>query len=101
MIERKQTEDINEAYKNLTGDPSMTAVSDAAMGKKPLTDDEQRMKEADEQDESPAHEAAPGDAEEDRAEGEDPDMHCDPKCMDINEAYALLFEGLAAVAKAK
>lgn len=100
MIQKEKTDDIDEAYKHLTGDPGMTAVSDAAMGKKPLTDDEQRMKEADEQDESPAHEAAPGDAAEDKAEGEDSD-YCDPKCMDINEAYALLFEGLAAVAKAK
>ena len=87
MIQKEKTDDIDEAYKHLTGDPGMTAVSDAAMGKKPLTDDQQRMAEAHEEDDE--HE-----------EGEMP-SHTDPKCMDINEAYALLFEGLAAVAKAK
>lgn len=64
---------MNEAYKLITGDPSLTAVSDAAKGQPPLSDKEQRLK-----DWKPAG-----------------------MCLDINEAYAMLFESLAMIAKSK
>jgi len=64
---------MDEAYKLLTGDPSIKAVSQAAKGEVPLSDKEQRMK----------------------------DYETDEKCQDINQAYAMLFESLAMIIKSK
>lgn len=64
------TDPMEEAYKQLDGDPAKDAVSKAAKGEQPQTDDEQRM------DEAPA----------------------DPtQCSEIEEAYARLFESLAII----
>lgn len=71
-----KTPDLNpmdEAYKLLTGDPSIKAVSQAAKGEVPLSDKEQRMA----------------------------DYEVDGKCVDIGEAYANLFESLAVILKSK
>lgn len=64
---------MDEAYKLLTGDPSMTAVSEAAQGGKPLTDKQQRVK----------------------------NFYQDEKCVDINDAYAMLFESLSVILRGK
>ena len=71
--QHNQLEPMDEAYKMLTGDPSMTAVSQAAKGEVPLSDKEQRIK----------------------------DFNQDNKCIDINDAYASLFESLAIILKSK
>ena len=87
-IDPKETEPMEEAYKMLGGTPSATAVSDAAKGDKPLTDDEQRMKEAPE---DPTQDEA-----EDKEEGEYKKTE-GVECSDLEEAYAMLFEGLATI----
>lgn len=73
MNMKTQLEPMDEAYKLLTGDPSIKAVSQAAKGEIPLSDKEQRMK----------------------------DFEQDDKCVDINDAYATLFESLAIILKSK
>lgn len=65
---------MEEAYKLISGDPAQDAVSVAAKGGKPETDKEQRM----------------------RTLAKPQDM-----CADINEAYAMLFEGLAGIIRNK
>jgi hypothetical protein len=72
-ITKNDINPMDEAYKLLTGDPSIKAVSQAAKGEIPLSDDEQRMK----------------------------DYETDEKCQDINQAYAMLFESLAMIIKSK
>ncbi len=72
-LKQKDTDPMDEAYKMVTGDPSLTAVSDAAKGKVPLSDDEQRMK----------------------------DYKTDERCLDIDEAYAMLFESLSVILRNK
>lgn len=74
MITKKQTDPMEEAYKLISGDPSQTAVSDAAKGEPPLTDKQQRMRES---------------------------SKTQDLCNDINEAYAMLFEGLAGIMRHK
>lgn len=73
MLKKINTEPMEEAYKMVGGDPSMTAVSDAAKGEMPLSDKQKRMK----------------------------DYELQQGCMDINEAYAMLFESLAVILKSK
>lgn len=72
MLQKINTE-MNEAYKLVSGDPSIDAVSRAAQGQMPLSDKEKRMK----------------------------DFMVDEKCLDINEAYAMLFESLSIIARSK
>lgn len=64
---------LDDAYKLITGDPSMTAVSDASKGEIPLSDKEQRMKE----------------------------FHQSTRCSGIDEAYAMLFESLSMILREK
>lgn len=66
---------MDEAYKLISGEPSITAVSDAAKGDKPLTDEQQRMK--------------------------DYARKNDSMCADIDDAYAMLFESLAVIMRNK
>lgn len=84
---------IDEAYKMVSGEPSMTAVSDAAQGKKPTTDDEQRMDDYEDKNENE-------DSQEDTTEDSN-EHEMDDKCVDINEAYAMLFESLSMILRGK
>lgn len=78
----KDMEEQKVKIQSLTGSPSPTAVSDVAKGGEGKTlykhdEDEQvemveRLKNG-----------------------------CDPRTADINEAYAMLFEGLAMIARSK
>lgn len=79
----KQTDPMNDAYKMLMlGAPSSTGVSDAAKGNVPQND----MQE----------EAAENDQKQVRLGIQSPQ---DPKCTDIQNAYAMLFESLAVIMK--
>lgn len=67
------TDPMEEAYKQLDGEPGMTAVSDAAKGMQPLNDMQQRQRDFKPQD----------------------------MCDDIDHAYAQLFESLAVIIRNK
>lgn len=75
MLKKINTE-LNEAYKQMGGDPAIDAVSIAAKGGRPETDDQQRMRLGTEA----AVKAG---------------VRCDPQ--DIENAYAMLFEALAVI----
>jgi hypothetical protein len=81
MIKNKDNDEMQEAYKLLDGEPSATAVSDAAKGEKPKTDFEDR---------EDYHEE-----DLDRREGKV------KGCTDIDEAYASLFESLSIILRNK
>lgn len=76
MKPKKDTQPMEEAYKQLDGKPAIDAVSQAAMGKQPLTDEESRVEDFNRQ-------------------YKDNGICAD----DIEEAYAKIFEGLAMVAR--
>lgn len=67
---QKQTEPIEEVYKLVSGSPAIDAVSVAAKGGVPETDQEQRMRLM-----SPK----------------------DLLCRDVEEAYSNLFQSLAVI----
>jgi hypothetical protein len=64
---------MDEAYKLMSGDPAIDAVSEAAKGNVPLTDKEGRVKH----------------------------FNASQKCVDINDAYATLFESLSVILRSK
>lgn len=81
---QKDLNPIDEAYKMVSGDPGIDAVSKAAMGETPMSDEESRVDDFNKkQDPKAAIKSTPG----------VPKVSCD----DIDEAYAKLFEGLAAI----
>lgn len=69
MQPKTNTDPMDEAYKLLDGEPAQDAVSQAAKGNVPLSDNEYRMKNA----------------------------QPDPLCTDINDAYAMLFSALSVI----
>lgn len=77
MKQEKQTDEMEEAYKQLDGEPAGDAVSKAAKGEQPQTDQE--------------HEEEFDDEQVARFQGK--------TCQDIEDAYAQLFEALAFIAK--
>lgn len=76
MLKKINTEPMDEAYKLLGGDPAGDAVSVAAKGGVPETDDEQRMRTMGKTDKTEV---------------------TAQMCTDIEDAYAKLFEGLAGI----
>lgn len=80
MKPKTDTNPMDDAYKSLDGSPSATGVSDAAKGNQPANDNEQFRDDTNEHN--------------DRLYGGG-----DAKCMDINQAYAMLFESLAVIMK--
>lgn len=74
------TDPMEQAYKLLGGDPAGDAVSVAAKGGKPESDDEQRFRTQ---------------APKDQVADEDDELECGPD--DVQRAYAQLFESLATI----
>ena len=85
----KPTQKTPQTYKQLTGSPGLTAVSDAAKGKDPQTLAE--------------FEESYNDMAIARKDGNEsttpPQAGAKSDCDDIEEAYAMLFEGLAMIAR--
>lgn len=89
MINKTNTEPMDEAYKMLSGSPSSTGVSDAAKGVMPQS----AAEEVDENNTQKTQRVM-GQADDETTE---PANYCD----DINAAYAMLFESLAVIMKSK
>lgn len=77
----------NEMYKQLTGSPGLTSVSDAAKGEKPETLAE--------------FEESYHDEWASKVDGKPHTVVSPEECHDIEEAYAMLFESLAMIARHK
>lgn len=82
-LQNKQANNLmEEAYKMISGDPAIDAVSKAAMGDVPQTDKEKRMADFEQKTANYGNQA-----------GENEATNC------IDEAYAMLFEALAMLAR--
>jgi hypothetical protein len=81
-IKQKDTNPMEEAYKLLDGSPAADAVSKAAKGESPESDNEQREEAMEEKSER-------------LYDG------TDVEACDLQDAYAMLFQGLAAIMKHK
>lgn len=81
--------DTPKHLQELTGSPSPTAVSDVAKGGKPQT-----LNEFDDAYHTMSSAVKVGHTSEMKP-------FTSPNCVDIEEAYAMLFEGLAMIARSK
>lgn len=81
----------------LTGTPGATSVSDVAKGDKPATDDE--MEKAYQDLNGEVRQGERSEMPEEMPEPHKPGMVKPSNCADIEEAYAMLFEGLAMIAR--
>lgn len=98
MKNKTNTEPMDEAYKMLDGAPSATGVSDAAKGKHPKKDDVQYREDTEDMNDR-LYEDMEHDEEGKQKDPAKARYNPDSKCMDIDEAYSMLFEALAIITK--